>query len=385
MTLNPTPQPLTFPALTFAKLAPSSFLSAHLSNPSGPIRPSGRTATQTRTPTCNTGSLTHANGSAVVRCGDTAAVCGVRGEILKMGDIADYEARELDGGDDDGDDEEEEEEEVVVGEEMMEERRRKRRREDTDEMARLNLLVPNLELATGCSPAHLPGGPPSVLAQTLTQRVVTLLHTSDLIGMEPLRIWFRPAAEFSSATPGAMRMGGDMEEMEAREGEEEEIAKAEVKAFWVLYIDVLFISLDGNAFDAAWLAILAALKDTMLPRAWWDADREMVLCSDEPSEARGLDIRGVPVPLSFGVFEGDGQGKGERGMEKGMEKWVLVDVDGFEEGLCREEGTVVVGERGRLVKIEKNGGAGVGMREMRGLVGLAAKRREEWMAVLGMS
>lgn len=310
-------------------------------------------------------------------------MCGVRGEILKAGDIADYRARELDGGDDDGGDDEGEEE-GEGGEEMMEERRRKRRREDTDEMARLNLLVPNLELATGCSPAHLPGGPPSVLAQTLTQRVVTLLHTSDMIGMEPLRIWSQPSTESTSATPGAMRMGGDMEEMEAREGEEEEeeeLAKAEIKAFWVLYIDFLFISLDGNAFDAAWLATLAALKDTILPRAWWDADREMVLCSDEPSEARGLDIRGVPVPLSFGVFEGDGQGEGERTKEK----WVLVDVDGFEEGLCREEGTVVVGERGRLVKIEKNGGAGVGMREMRGLVDLAAKRREEWMAVLGMS
>jgi hypothetical protein len=30
----------------------------------------------------NAGSLTHTNGSAVVRIGDTAAVCGVRAEIL---------------------------------------------------------------------------------------------------------------------------------------------------------------------------------------------------------------------------------------------------------------------------------------------------------------
>ncbi|KAF6219649.1 hypothetical protein HO133_004118 [Letharia lupina] len=383
MTLTPIPQPLTFPALTFAKLAPPSFLAAHLTNPKGSTRPSGRTPTQTRAPTCNTGSLSHANGSAVVRCGDTAVVCGVRGEILKTGDVAEYEAREVKGGD-----EEEEDDEGDEDDEGGKERRRKSRRDDTAEMARLNLLVPNIELATGCSPAHLPGGPPSVLAQTLTQRVLTLLHTSDMVGMAPLRIWFQPPRETTGATSGVMRMGGDMEEMDAREEEGEEMARAEVKAFWVLYVDVLFISLDGNAFDAAWLAILAALKDTILPRAWWDADREMVLCSDDPVEARRLEIRDLPVPLSFGVFEGDGLGKGskekEKEKEKGKEKWVLVDMDGFEEALCREEGTVVVGGGRRVVRIEKSGGAGAGMAEMRGLVDLAAKRRKEWMGVLGV-
>ena len=305
-------------------------------------------------------------------------MCGVRGEILKVGDIAHYKARDLDVEEDDDDE--------GKNEEGTEDQQRKIRREDEDEMAQLNLLVPNLELATGCSPAHLPGGPPSVLAQTLTQRIMTLLHTSNMIGMRPLRIWFRPPKEATGVTTsGDIRLGGDMEETDARdENEEEEMAKVEIKAFWVLYIDVLFISLDGNAFDAAWLAILAALKDTVLPRAWWDADREMTLCSDDPVEARRLDIRNVPVPLSFGVFNGNGRGLGEWENEEGKEKWVLVDMDGFEEGLCREEGTVVVREGGRLVRIEKCGGAGVGMAEMRGLVELAAKRREEWMGVLGI-
>ena len=224
-----------------------------------------------------------------------------------------------------------------------------------------------------------------MLAQTLTQRVATLFHTSDMIGMEPLRIWFRPsAADSPGAASVGVRMGGDREEMGARGGEEG-MAMAEVKAFWVLYIDVLFISLDGNAFDAAWLAVLAALRDTVLPRAWWDEDREIVLCSDDPVEAGRLEIREWPVPLSFGVFEGDGSGVGGKGAEKGKEKWVLVDMDGFEEDLCREEGTIVVGEGGKVVRIEKNGGAGAGIAEMRGLVDLAAKRREEWMGVLGMN
>lgn len=378
----PQPQPLTFPPLTFAKLSPAAFLNAHLTHPTGPLRPSGRTPTQTRPPTYNAGSLTHANGSAVVRCGDTAVVCGVRAEILKVADVADYNTKareveddEVDGGREEGGREEEEE--------QRRKRERRKRRDDTAEMASLNLLVPNLELATGCSPAHLPGGPPSLLAQTLTQRILTLLHTSNLIGMESLRIWFRPD---TATTTGAhlsgtqrRRMGGDTDVMAMNEEEEEEgLPKPELKAFWTLYIDILFISLDGNAFDAAWFALLAALNDTLLPKAWWDPDRETVLCSDDAAQATRLDLAQVPTPLSFGVFEGLGEGK------KGT--WVLVDMDGFEEALCKEQGTVVVvgGGEGRIVKLEKNGGGGVGMDELRGLVVLAVKRRKEWMDILGI-
>ena len=103
----------------------------------------------------------------------------------------------------------------------------------------------------------------------------------------------------------------------------------------------------------------------------------MVLCSDDPSEARTLDrLYDMPVALSFGVFEGDGESKGKR--------WVLVDMDGFEEGLCREGGTVVIGDGGRVVRIEKNGGGVVGVKEMRGLVERAKERRMEWIGVFGL-
>ena len=289
-----------------------------------------------------------------------------------MEDCADYKRRKFE------EDEENDGEEEGEGEGEL--KRAKRDRDDAYDLAHLNLLVPNLELATGCSPSHLPGGPPSPLAQTLTQRIMTFLHSSNMLGMAPMRIWYRPDIE----DPTFKHMGGDSEEMkDAGDADnEEEIARAEVKAFWVLYIDVLFISLDGNAFDAAWLAILAALRDTMLPRAWWDAERELVLCSDEMGEARGLEIREWPVPLSFGVFEGEGAGRDEG---EGREMWVLVDTDGFEEGLCREVGTVVVGDGGKVLRLEKSGGKGAGMLEIRRLVGLAVKRREEWMRVLGIS
>ena len=269
-----------------------------------------------------------------------------------MEDIPDYKSRR-------------EEEDKARGDDEDEKGSRKRRKkEDSEEMAQLGLLVPNLELATGCSPDNLPGGPPSLLAQTLTQRIFTLLHTIHLLSMSDLQIWFHPPP---SSTPTRTA--------DREEDEDEDLARPSVKAFWTLYIDILFISLDGNAFDAAWLSVLAALKDTQLPRAWWDGDREMVLCSDDPGEARGLDLYDMPVALSFGVFEGDGEGKGKR--------WVLVDMDGFEEGLCREGGTVVVGEGGKIVRIEKDGGGVVGVKEVRGLVEMARGRRREWIGVLG--
>lgn len=349
---TPQPQPLSFPAPVFAKLSPGPYLQAHLQLPH-PLRPNHRTPLETRPPAVNTGSLSHASGSAVVRVGDTAVVCGVRGEILLASDVGNYRVTrgEKGGGGDGGG-----------------------TRGDRQELLELGLLVPNLELATGCSPAHLPGSPPSTLAQSLSHRILTLLHISDLIPLEDLRIWHTPDP---TATP------------EGLEGEEEEAAVPEVKAFWTLYIDILFISLDGNPFDAAWGAVLAALKDTKLPRAWWDVDRQMVLCDEQVSEARNLRLNGFPVAATFVVFEGQGGGGGEKGKgkESGETKWILADPDDFEEGLCEEGVTVVVdggeGVKGKVLRLEKNGGAVVGVGEMRELVGLAERRWREWRDVLG--
>ncbi|KAA6413949.1 MAG: exoribonuclease family [Lasallia pustulata] len=155
---------------------------------------------------------------AVVRVGDTAVVCGVRAEILLASSIPQPPPPS-----------------VTPAEE-----------EAAEELAALGLLVPNLTLSTGCSPAHLPGSPPSPLAQSLTQRILTLLHTSRLVSLSDLMISHQPPADAADAEPPPA---------------------PEIKAYWTLYIDVLFISLDGNAFDAAWGAVLAALGDTRLPGA----------------------------------------------------------------------------------------------------------------------
>ena len=202
--------------------------------------------------------------------------------------------------------------------------------------------------------------------------MLTLLHTTQLVQAEDLRIWHHPPT--ASITS----------EGEAIGEETEEATKPEVKAYWTLHITLLFLSLDGNPFDAAWLALLAALKDVRLPRAWWDVDAENVLCSPLPEEATRLALHGLPVPLTVGMFSREEQEGVAEGV-KGRQKWCLVDMDGFEEGCVRETACVVVkgeGKGAEIVRIEKGGGGLVGRDEMRELVGAAGRRWMEWRGLL---
>lgn len=328
------PPALTFPRPIFAAVSPHPFLQAHLSANKAALRANGRAAHEFRAPGVNIGSLTHSNGSAVVRLGNTSVVCGVRAEILNEQDTpgTSSPAAVNANGDVDGADDEDIE---------------------SDEVEALRLLVPNVELSTGSTPSHIPGNAPSTFAQSLITRIRTLLHSTRLLRSRDLRIMYTPAT--NSEDPDAA-------------------PETELKGYWVLYLDVFFISIDGAAFDAAWLAILAALRNTRLPHAFFDEEYEGILCSDNPAEASSLTLRGLPVPCSFAVFEGKGEGDGEKGQD-----WVLSDPDAFEEGVCRETVTVTV-DRGVIRRVEKSGGGVVGRETMKGLVKRATER---WSVVEG--
>jgi len=391
------PPSLALPPSQFARLQPHAYLLAHLSPPASSNQPSiranGRSPFQFRVTSANAGSLTHTNGSAVVRVGDTAAVCGVRAEILHTDDIAAWGVSSSSGA----------AKRRKTGEDSAEDVD-----EDDDSHIRdFNLLVPNLSLSTGCAPGFIPGAPPSAIAQSLSHQILALLHTSRLVRADDLRIWYQPP------DLAAMERHNEGEQMETEENEKEkessEPPKREIKAFWVLYIDVLIISLAGNPFDAAWAAILAALRNTRLPKAWWDADNEMVLCSDEPSEAKKLRLRGLPVASSYCVFEADAAagwraviipdadqerkekesaaatGKSKKRTEQ---RWILADPDGFEESLCQEKICVVVdkdenaGGKTKIVKMEKNGGLAVDRDELKKLVEISAERWDQIKKIL---
>lgn len=320
------PPALTFPRPIFAAVSPHPFLQAHLSADKSAIRANGRAAHEFRSPGVNTGSLTHCNGSAVVRLGNTSVVCGVRAEILREEDTPGTSAPAAvnAAGDIDDDD-----------------------NDNDDEIESLRLLVPNIELSTGSTPTHIPGNAPSTAQQSLITRIRTLLHSTRLLRARDLRITYTPLTNPDDADAAP---------------------ETEVKGYWVLYLDIFFLSLDGCAFDAAWLSILSALNHTRLPRAYFDDEYEGILCSDAPAEALSLNLRGLPVPSSFAVFEGRGEGEGEKGGE-----WVLSDPDAFEESVCRESVTITV-DRGTICRVEKSGGGVVGRETMKMLVQRAVER-----------
>ncbi|PYH79831.1 exoribonuclease family protein [Aspergillus uvarum CBS 121591] len=377
------PPALTLPPSQFARLQPHAYLLAHLSPPASSNQPSlranGRQPAQFRPTSANTGSLTHTNGSAVVRVGDTTAVCGVRAELLPTSDIASWSVSHASAN---------------TAHKRQNTTTTTKNDADAEEshIQDLHLLVPNLSLSTGCAPGFVPGAPPSALAQSLSHQILGLLHSTRLVRAEDLRVWYQVPT-----------FGGD-EEMEvdadAEEGQKGKNDGKEIKAFWVLYIDIMIVSLAGNAFDAAWAAVLAALRDTRLPRAWWDADNEMVVCSEAVAEATRLSLRGLPVASSFCVFEADAAAGWravivpdaeeekmiEENQRRGMQRrWVLADPDGYEEGLSQERVCLVVDkEMGKTVimKMEKNGGWAVDGRELKHLVDIAAERWESVKQIL---
>ena len=233
----------------------------------------------------NTSSLTHASGSTMIRIGDTTVICGVRAETLPVTEIPGY-------------------------------------RQDSkygplaDEIGAYDLLVPNMELATGSAPGFLPGVPPTALAQTLSTRLYSLLLGSNLIQVDDLKIW-----ETHEKVHDDVEMAED----------ENQSPQKTLRAYWTLFIDVTFISYDGNPFDAAWIAVLSALHDTKLPKAWWDADMEMVLCSQQEKDRQKLNLHGFPVALTAVVFAERDQTDQEVG-----DYWILADPDGPEEKVCGE-------------------------------------------------
>lgn len=270
-------------------------------------------------------------------------MCGVRAEILHEADIP--------GG-----------HTYTHTEDQDQDRNHGNDEDDREEIDTLRLVVPNVELSTGSTPQHIPGNAPTSFAQALITRIRSLLLSTRLLRASDLRILYTPSTNPEDA---------------------DQDAETQLKAYWVLYLDVFFISIDGNAFDAAWISILAALRDTLLPRAYFDEEFEGILCSDDPEEATRLQLRGLPVPSTFAVFEG----RREEGSDDQVD-WVLSDPDAFEEGVCRESVCVVVdcadggkGTKDRaLRRVEKSGG-GVVSREM--MKGLVKKAIDRWAVVEG--
>ncbi|KAG6023357.1 hypothetical protein E4U41_002044 [Claviceps citrina] len=324
---------------TFAKLSPHPYLLANLDPSRDGVqsaRSNGRAPDEVRPMTVNLSSLSHPHGSSLVRMGDTTVICGVRGETILTRDIPNYRASNAES-----------------------------------ELKDFDLLVPNIELATGSAPQFLPGGPPTTLAQTLSTRIYSLLHASRLVQPDELRIWHTRPSERLAAQDDDDEMDEDEQEAGVSQRSERYVA-----AYWVLYIDIFFISFDGNPFDAAWAATLAALRDTKLPQARYDADREMIICTR--NDPKPLTITSMPVACTAVVFTGKETDRPSDG-----KFWLLVDPDRLEESLCDEAITIVVdcqGKDTRILSVSKHGGVILSAKLLRS-EGLINWVTERWKGV----
>ncbi|ORY35877.1 ribosomal protein S5 domain 2-type protein [Naematelia encephala] len=265
-------------AAVFSRLHPDQYLSRFLSKG---FRPDGRTVRDWRDVSINYDPVSTADGSALVRIGETTMICGVKAEIAEP-DLA----RPNDG-----------------------------------------FVVPNIDLPALCSPRFKPG-PPSDEAQTLSNWLNDLIVSSRTLPPRKLCI-----------VPG--------------------------KAVWAIYIDVTCINYDGNAFDAAVLAVMAALRRTRIPGARWDEVTSRVLCSR--TDKYPLPLGRIPLSCSFGVFQS---------------KYLLPDPTAFERPLIQITMTVALDEEGFASLVRHEGLGGIEGVSGERLVGEAWGIAEERVKVL---
>ncbi|KAJ7227164.1 ribosomal protein S5 domain 2-type protein [Mycena pura] len=235
-------------ASIFQRLHPRAYLERFIAEN---FRPDGRPFDTWRDVSVNVGSISTADGSALVRLGETTIVCGVKAEISEP---------EL----------------------------------DTPEEG---FLVPNIDLPALCSPRFKPG-PPGDEAQVLSDRLNEVL--SSTISLSSLVI--HPS-----------------------------------KAVWVIYIDATCINYDGNVFDAALIAMVAALRNTMLPKATYNVETGQTSCTR--TIAIPLQILKTPVSMTFGVFDAT----------------LLADPTAFEEPLLDTTISIVVDQKDDLVSVTQLG------------------------------
>jgi len=235
----------------YQRLHPHTYLRRFLERG---VRTDGRKEDDWRSVGINVGSISTANGSSLVKWGETTIVCGVKAEIAEP---------DLD------------------------------RPED-------GWIVPNIDLPPLCSPKYKPG-PPADDSQIISDRLFDVL-SSNVIDTKSLCI-----------EPG--------------------------KAAWVLYVDATCVNHDGDIFDAALLAMVAALQNTRLPKTTYSLDTQKNICSRSEKLSKPLTILSRPISLTYGTFE----------------RSLLADPSAFEEPLLGSTISVVVDEKSVVGSVLQEG------------------------------
>ncbi|XP_021364061.1 exosome complex component RRP43-like isoform X1 [Mizuhopecten yessoensis] len=217
------------------------------------VRPDGRELGEFRRTVLNIGCITTAEGSALVKLGNTTIMCGIKAELAAP------KPAEPDRG----------------------------------------FIVPNVQLTPLCSP-HFRPGPPSEQAQVMSQFIAEVIKNSGCVDCQNLCV-----------VPG--------------------------KLVWVLHCDLMCLDYDGNVYDTAVLALLAAFRNTRLPHVEEKEEVPEVTMDKTCS----LIVSSQPVSSTFSIFD---------------DRILFVDPTVEEEGLATGMVTVVtVGNK--LCMVHKPGGS----------------------------
>ncbi|TFK43989.1 ribosomal protein S5 domain 2-type protein [Crucibulum laeve] len=202
---------------------------------------------------------------------------------------------------------------------------------DSNPTLSFRFTVPNLDLPAICSPKFKPG-PPTEEAQVLSDRLNEVLIASNILPLSSLSIQHGKAA-------------------------------------WVLYVDATCINYDGNAFDAALIAMVAALRNTKLPRATYNPDSGRTICSRKELDPLQLNLQNSPVGISFGIF---------------ASTHILADPTSFEEPLLDTTLSIILGPQEQIISVSQIGiGSAGGQDALMKCLEEAKKRRRALKEVIG--
>lgn len=239
-------------------------------------RPDGRELDEFRTTTLNIGPISTAEGSALVKIGNTTVMCGIKAELALP----------------------------------------------SSETPDKGYIVPNVDIPPLCT-SKVRSGPPEEQAQAASQFIADTIESSEMIRKEDLCI------------------------------EKEKLC-------WVLYCDIMCLDYDGNLLDTCIVALLAALKNTQLPKV--TINKETDLPEVDLLKKCPINVNRHPVGSSFAVFDNT---------------IMIVDPTADEESLATAVMTLVIDEEGRLCSLHKPGGTTLSGEKLQDCIGRAVTRHRE--------
>lgn len=166
--------------------------------------------------------------------------------------------------------------------------------------------------------------------------------------------------EFESGPPGidAIELSRVVDRA-IREGKALNFKKLCIKkgeAMWMILIDIYPLNYDGNLFDAAALAALAALKDAKFPKL---EEENKVNYKEHTNQKLPLER----LPMSCTVFK--------------IGNFFIVDPCDYEEEAAEARLTVGILEDGTLCSLQKGDDAGLTPEDIEKMVDLAIKKTKE--------